>query len=203
MEKKVNGMDIISAVKVPNVTTPVEYHGSVFNVTEWIPFEKMLTFVNATADSCFTLEDEYVPQVSKFAFMSNVIDFYTDIELPSDLDERYKLVMLTDLYDAVVENVNEQQIEELRDGVARLVEFKLAVNTSVVNKQIADATAVLKSLADACGSFTDTMNADAVKEVIAALNNNTADRNTLIAAYKAASGTAKEKAPARSKRSKR
>lgn len=203
MEKKVNGMDIISAVCVPNVTTPVEYHGIVFNVTEWIPFDKVLSFVNATAESCFTLDDEYVPQVDKFAFMSNVIDFYTDINLPDDLDERYKLVMLTDLYDAVIENVNERQIEELRDGVARLVEYKLSVNTCVVNKQIADATATLKALADTCGTFTETMNTDAMKEVVAALNNNTADRNALIAAYKATADTAKEKTSARSKKNKK
>lgn len=184
MEKKIDGNKIIEAVRVPDVTTAIEYHGVTLNVRERISFPEMLSFVNTVADSCFTLEGEYAPQVDMFAFKSNVIDFFTDVELPEDLAERYKLVMMTDLYSVVTENVYEAQLDDMRDSVSKLVEYKLATNVSAANHELSAVAGTLKTIAETYGQFAQSLDSGAVKQMMDALNANTADRNRLLAAYK-------------------
>lgn len=92
----------------------VMWHGVQIYIRRFISFRESVEFVNYVLDiSKNGLREEMVD----FAFRANVIMTYTNIELPNDLDEQYRLLYAGDLYGFILKNINEEQIASIKYAV--------------------------------------------------------------------------------------
>lgn len=190
MNKNVNGAELLANYNHPDASVVVKFQDADIRVKYALSFDEVLSFVSATADSCFTTDGDYVPQAKKFAFMANIIDYYTDVQMPDNLNDRYALAVLSGLYDVVVNEIDDRQLDSLYDSVERLVENTLANNVGSVRDEIATAAATLKTISQTFNQMLNEVSSDTMQNVIDALNNNIADRHQLIAAYQAAQNLA-------------
>lgn len=186
MNKNVNGAELLANYNHPDASVVVKFQDVDITVKYALSFDEVLSFVSATADSCFTTDGDYIPQVKKFVFMANIIDYYTDVQMPDNLNDRYALAVLSGLYDVVVNEIDDRQLDSLRDSVERLIDSILTNNANTARNELSKAVASLNSIVQVFNQTAKDMSPATMQNVIDALNDNTADRQQLIAAYQAA-----------------
>lgn len=186
MNKNVNGAELLANYNHPDASVVVKFQDADIMVKYALSFDEVLSFVSATVDSCFTTDGGYVPQAKKFAFMANIIDYYTDVQMPDNLNDRYALAVLSGLYDVVVNEIDDRQLDSLHDSVERLIDNILTNNANIARNELSKAVASLNSIVQIFNQTANDMSPATMQNVIDALNDNTADRQQLIAAYQAA-----------------
>ncbi len=83
-----------------------------------LSFGETIQIVNNVIDSCVDKSTGYfVPETLDFALRFHIVSMYASVEMPEDIDLQYTLLYATDLYDAIVNNVNKSQIEAIKNAV--------------------------------------------------------------------------------------
>ena len=105
-----------------------EYRKDVENckINKFIPLDKTLEFVNGVVETCFDIEDEFRAELLDFAFKYYVLIYYTDMELPKEIESSYELVYVTDIVDFVTSKVCKEQLDMLRSAIDKKIECKIA-----------------------------------------------------------------------------
>lgn len=119
--------------------TTVEWRGLNIMVKRTLTVNDVLTFTDSVVKSCFKNDDgSYMPEVKDFATRSCIIEHYTNISLPSNLDKRYDLLYHSDLLDAIMPNVDQLQFNALIRAIEDKVSHLAQVNIASISKQISD-----------------------------------------------------------------
>lgn len=156
--KKRISVNMIDAVKEANPENTIEWNGIEIAVTYTIGFGDMVKFVNETVNSCFSEDGTYNPEARDFAIRLNIIEKFTDIKLPDNVEARYWFVYGTNIIGTVVELINRDQL----DSMTKAIEEKTA------NRAQANIEAVLKRLEEVSAAF-DSMQAQLTEQLKAAL----------------------------------
>ena len=127
-----------------NPTEVVEWRGLKIVVKHALSLKENLTFVDSVVKSCFGKEDgAYMPEVKDFAVRSCIIEHYTNITLPSNLDKRYELLYGSDLLEAIMPNINQLQFNALMRAIESKTEYlaksNIEASTRAINEQIGRA----------------------------------------------------------------
>ena len=108
----------------------IDFHGQELVVRRTLPFQEMLKFVDEVVRSCFQRDtSEYIPEVKDFALLNNIVEYYSNVRLPENLDRKYELLYQTDLIPVILKAVNDRQFNEM----------VMAINTKI--KYLADSNA--------------------------------------------------------------
>lgn len=102
--------------------------GNEISIKHSLTLTEMISFVNGSMKSCFDEEtDEYMPEVKDYVIKSNTIEFYTNLTLPKDLEERYTLIYdsWNILGEIIYKNINYTQYEEMLNSINERIENKL------------------------------------------------------------------------------
>ncbi len=89
-------------------------------VRNMIKIEETLDMVNSIMEACTSNKDGVIscyPELLDFAVRTNVILRYSNVHLPADTREQYRILYGTDLYDAVSKEVNVAQLRSVTDAV--------------------------------------------------------------------------------------
>ena len=99
------------AVKPQNLTYGEGETELTVVVTPVIPFTKRTEMINFIVDSAFTMGIEtiqsYTPQYVKLAKRCAVLQYYTDLEMPTKLNDLWMIVNHTSIYRDVIDIVGE------------------------------------------------------------------------------------------------
>lgn len=86
-----------------------------FLVRPFINAYEVIDLASSIRQMCTNEESgEMYPEMEDFAFKVNVISAYTTIELPEDINECYRIIYLTDLYETVSRNINNEQLKSIK-----------------------------------------------------------------------------------------
>lgn len=103
--------------------------------------------ISATIDICAnqTVSNDYQPFMSDFYLNFLLATYFTDIELPEDIDEQYKLIMQTPVRACIERIFN---VTELKEYVDKMVAHRLKVveNNSEFNGLVSDVRAIVAKL---------------------------------------------------------
>ncbi len=107
-----------------------------------LPLNVMTGFVEAVVDSCVDeITGEYMPQSYDLAIKINTVLYYSNCELPNSLEERYKILLESNVYDYITDNINKTQYREMMRAIDRKIKFKLdciSYSLTTPAKQIID-----------------------------------------------------------------
>lgn len=109
---KIKAFILGQAAKPEVLTYPLGEKGNlVVNVTPVLPFTQRAQMVRTIADIVFVNDEEHIsdysPEYLKFAQKFSVISYYTDLKLPTDVNDAWLVLDNTTLYDDVVKIVGD------------------------------------------------------------------------------------------------
>lgn len=78
--------------------------------------KESMKFTEMVLQLCWN-DEGYYYEVMDFAFRCAVIAFYSNVQLPEGLEQKYEMVYGTDLYDTVLKYANRDQTESLFEAI--------------------------------------------------------------------------------------
>lgn len=108
----------LTGFPVNDSPTPVNWRGKVFHVWPLIERAMVSDTISEIISLCYNDRDGVmIPENADYAYRCCMINNYTDLTLPSDDDELYRLIYATDIYDTVMKHVNRAQADIIRKVV--------------------------------------------------------------------------------------
>ena len=135
-KNKINFKDMLQAVKTEERYTDVEWHGKHIKIKKTIPVADVVKLVDSVTKSMFIGESTYSPETVSFLTKCRIIDAYTNVELPEDVNEGIYLVYETDLFDIVRDNASDTQLGDIMDAIDKRISYILNTNIDVVERDL-------------------------------------------------------------------
>ncbi len=114
-EKKIsiNAFEKAISIQEESKAEFVTWNGLEITVKPSLSLAEMLNFVSDIVTMCFSDEGEYLPEVLDFAIRRSVLIYYSNLKLPSNIENQYPMVCDTDVYEKITESVNTRQLSEI------------------------------------------------------------------------------------------
>ena len=139
--------DIMKETYEASVT--LDWHGHKLVVLRTLSLNSMLRFVDSVTKTCFAADTkEYMPEAKDFAILSNVVDMYTNVTLPGNLEHQYKILYQTDLIPTVLNVINPRQFNEMILAINSKVKHKADSNAEKLAIKLDGAVSQIYGIAE-------------------------------------------------------
>lgn len=161
----------------------VEWRGLSVVVKHCLTLKDMLTFATSVAESCFEKETgAYMPEIKDFAVRCCIIEHYTNVSLPENIEKRYDLIYHSDLLDVVMPNIEQDQFNALIEAVDAKIAHSAQAGIEAVSKQINELYASLENMNDRLGAIFDGIDDASLGNLVAALSSGRIDESKIVKA---------------------
>ena len=167
---------------IKDETKKLEWEGLEIEIKPNLDAVDAMGFVNDVVAACFTEDGEYFPEALDIAERRETVLRYANISLPEDPVSLYKVLYCTDLYNAISELVDWDQLNTLWGNVDTRIEMIRNDRRAAVEKQMTDMYAMMKSLSDVLNETVGDVNGEQITEFIKTLANNQVDEGKIVSA---------------------
>lgn len=164
--------------------------GYEFEITEFVPFEVAKVIVSRVAESCFSEKGEYLPEMKDFALRLFTILGYTNINLPAayelnteSINDIYKIIYLSGLYELILENINWPQFDEIKRSIDERITYLIRVNLNDLKSEIDKAVSGISEISDSLEDVFNNISIEDIEKIASAIDGNKIDESKLMAAY--------------------
>lgn len=162
----------------------VEWYGEKIVIKKFVGLSDVVEIVTNVANTCFYSSDSsYHPEVKDFATKSFILEKYTNINLPSNMDKRYDVIYKSGIYDFVIEYIDTKQLEEIIDAIEEKIIYISDLNTEAVHKQINEAYAGIMNIYNQMANLFDGISSDDIKNMASSIIGTKLDEGKLVEAY--------------------
>ncbi len=162
----------------------IEWNGITITVKRNLSFGEMMEFVESVVQLCFANDtDRYIPEVKDFAIKTLVLEKYTNINMPQNIEKRYEFVSFTDVVQAVLSNVDKMQFNEIVRAIDTKLEYMSNANIEAVNRQVTVLYTTLQELKSQFSEMFSGLDSDSVTKLVNAITDNQLDEEKLMKAY--------------------
>lgn len=158
----------------------VEVGNSTITVKRLIPIEEMVSFVENAVSMCFTDDGVYMPELRDLAIRGNIIARYTNIKMPDDTSLIYNLVYDNELFNCVMEHINDAQIKSIVYGIDKRIELINSSNIASVNRDINNVYQKMNDFTDKISLLFDGVTKEDLLAISNAVVNGTIDEKKLV-----------------------
>ena len=110
--------DLMKAAAIPaRKTKDITWRGQTITIKERLPLQEYLALIRRILKDSEASNGDMIYEVVDFAIRVNVIGTYAFIDLPKDAQKLYDIVLCTDLFECVVENIHGEQYRRLTDAI--------------------------------------------------------------------------------------
>lgn len=161
-----------------------EWEGIKFKTKTYLSIEDSIRFSKTIVDICFTGDTrEYTPELMSFAVNVATVLVYTDIVLPESVEDKYKVVMLTDLYPTICDKINHAQHEYLILSAEERIEHKLNIDVEFVKEQVDMLYHEAQTLFNKISEVFSDFSSDDFKTMLTAISEHKIDEGKIMEAY--------------------
>lgn len=165
------------------VTNAVEWRGVEFIIKQTLSIGEMLEFVNDVVTGCFQENGGFLPEVADFAIKLGILNKYTTLELPGELERCYEIVYCTDLVEFVSGYINTEQLGEITASINRKISYLCNTNVMNIRGQIMELLTSFETIQQRTTDMFQDLTPDDMKNVIGALENSRLSEEKLVEAY--------------------
>ena len=109
--------ELCAAVSPKSEVIQVSWAGKLLlTIRSMISMEESIKFIETAMQLCWGGESYYY-EVMDFAFRCAVITYYSNVQLPEGLEQKYEIVYGTDLYETILKYTNLDQIDAIREAI--------------------------------------------------------------------------------------
>ena len=164
----------------------VQWNGLDVQIKRSLTFVEMMEFVDSVVKTCFTTESGmYIPEARDFAVKSNIVERYTNLSLPNNLDHRYEIIYCTDIIETVLTCINPHQFNEMMAAIDAKITNLAQMNIEQVNKQIADLYTAFENLQKQIEQMFEGVDGEEMAAMMKAVTEGSIDEHKLVEAYMA------------------
>ena len=174
------------AEAVGEPTANVDWHGNAVFVRKHLALLPMMEFVAEVVGSCF--DDDtggYRPELRDFAIRRAVLTKYANFSLPKDVEHCYELVVGCDVYNAILNIIDEAQFREMLKAVDDKIAHKASANIEAVTAQVNQLYAALSKLEKNLGDTFKGVDKDTLSGLVSAMSDGRFDPEAIVHAYMA------------------
>lgn len=183
--KKNNSNIVNDIIKNTNpVIKTFEWNGITISVKNRLNIKEVSEFVSFVSEASFTDSESYAPEAFEFAVSLATIEKYTDFEMPESLEDKYSLIMFTDIVDKITEYIDAtEQYANMIDASKEKIDYKIEVNIDLVKKQVNDLFNTMHVVLERLnGAFKEIESLD-VQNMIKKLESGELSENEIMEAY--------------------
>lgn len=159
---------VMKDMRINEVT--FNWHDVEITVKTQVSFTDLMAMVQSIAGSCFAVNNgEYVPQAKELALRSSVVENYSNVRLPDNLDRKYEILMATDLYESILERINPKQREQLFTSVDEKVSAMVDANIAQMQHRIDEQVKAMNDLFTQMQEIFSGVSADDIQKLTKAL----------------------------------
>lgn len=188
MAKKNSKVSINALERAANISydispVDIQFGDLTITVKPRLAFSEVMSLVGLISETCFFEDDDYRPEVYDLAMRRYVLETYTNLTLPSNMEHAYDLVMYGGIFEAVLENIDREQF----DGILRFVDERIRYLRQMhiqaaqekTNKLLAEVENLVNQIKSAFGDIQK----DDMKNILQAIANGKLDEKKLVDAY--------------------
>lgn len=188
MSKKINRVSIRKMEEAINLVAndhvDIEWNGVSINITPTISFDNMIRFIINVIDGCFIGDEEmYVPEAKSFMIRVCTIAYYTNISLPQNINNKYKFAYDTDLFETILQHINDRQFKDIIDAIEERIYVKTSSTEAMAKKELASMQIKLNEFADNITALFEGVGKEDISNIIESINNGSVDEDKLMDAY--------------------
>lgn len=119
--------------------TPVvteDWYGNELTIKTMLSLREMFEFVKVVVDGCFNQDThEYLPEVKEFVLRASIVEYYTNVRMPDNLERRYAILYGTDLVDFIIARINKCQFDDMTVAIEKKIRNRVRSNEEMVSRQ--------------------------------------------------------------------
>lgn len=161
-------------------TKTVNWHDEALEIKHRLNLTEVVWFVNQVIKDCFGSDmTEYRPEVKQFAIDRATIAVYTNVTLPVNMEKQYELIIGTDLIEAALCEIDENQYSDLLDAVDEKIDMLIDANIAELNK----LTKTVSESANVMNDMMSGVSAGDMDTLLKAISDGKLDEEKLMKAY--------------------
>ena len=174
-------MDVLNEEREANESHSCIWNGIEIKVKRYLNIYEMKVLFDEIFNRCFSTENgAYQPEYRDFADRAATIAIYTDITLPSAVDDQYDLVYKTDLYFFVTDHIDPMQHGCIMQAIDEKLEEVAKYRADDTIKKAEEAITAVESLTSAFGSMFDDVDPDSLANVIKSISEHGIDEKAIV-----------------------
>ena len=147
-EKKIsiNAFEKVMKEMYTEDSVVIDWRGIEVKVKRTLGANEVVSFTTGVVNSCFGSDLSYNPEAKEIAFKTNILTKYANFTMPADIELQYKLLYCTDAVHAVMEHINMEQLDEIRNAISERIQYRIRANVETVNRQVTDLFAAIDNM---------------------------------------------------------
>ena len=93
--------------------TDYNWHGRTIHIKQMLQRNDFYQLIHDIEEMCMSSDGDFIYEYLAFAIRLMVVVSYASVELPNNLDEAFKLLYCSDLFDVVRQNINRNQLNDI------------------------------------------------------------------------------------------
>lgn len=151
-----------------NTEATFEWNGVTVVVKTLLSFQEMMEFAGRVKANCF-VDGEYLPEVRDFAIRDCIVDMYSNIRLPDDIEHKYEILYRTDICQEIVKYVNSDQYEQLLVAIDDKITAASESNTEGLRLRIEEIAHELDNMVTEAGALFDGIDKSDIETIFEAV----------------------------------
>ena len=165
-----------------NNTVTIDWHGEQLSINRTIGFMDIVSATESIVDNCFGADGNYIPCLRDFFERKVMVELYTNVELPEDVDTQYNVLYRTDLVDTIATHADPVQLSEFSHSVAVKLKYRLEGELSDIRVQAEKVISDISSLASTIQGALGDVSEDDIKKLIKVFSSGI-DESKMMEAY--------------------
>lgn len=189
--EKISYEVIKGVIGTENDVSKFVWAGLEIEVKRFLTMEEMFDFTNTVFETCFRQDDSsYRPEVKDFIVRSCILDFYTNVEVPDDLKDRYDMVYRYGVIPEAMKYIDQTQFNAIMAAIDCKIEDKLNTNVERIERDIAEVGRIIDEVKVQFNGIFDGIDNETIRQVAAAIANMNIDPAVLAKSVVEARGEA-------------
>ncbi len=154
-----------------------------FAVKDFLTMEESLLFVDMACSACFDSTDHsYRPELKDFLIKYATLQFYTDLPLPDDINDKHNLIYGTTLYDSVVKCIKRDFYASLLAAIEEKINTMLYQNSETLRQKVQDIVSGFDAMNSSLKELTGDIDPGFFTQLASTFHNGSIDEAKLVSA---------------------
>ena len=183
-EKKISITTMDKIIKENfNSTVVAEWHGADVIIKTHIALKDVLELVNNVVDSCFQEDGGFMPEIKDFAFNCNVIDKYTNISLPSNLEHKHEIIYGSDIIAFVYQHIDTAQLAEIVSAINTKISHLCNTNAISIQRQMNELISAFENMQAQTADMFSNITPEDISKIMGAVSEKGISEEKIVEAY--------------------
>lgn len=162
----------------------IEWNGLDITIKTRLSFEEMMAFVDGVAESCFAADTKaFIPVAKDFVIGCLVIEMYSNLTLPQNVNKKYEIISGCDVVDVILENVDKAQFDNIVKSINEKIRYLIEENLAQATIKTNDLLYSVSDIESKVGDLVSKITPDDMRTLITSISNGKLDEGKLMEAY--------------------